>query len=92
MDGAIAAEEQDSVGLIGSCRHADAAVGFVRLGILKRLEVVRGTSEAEDDGGAHVRERSRIHGGDTETGGSRQLGPRCEAKRSSPSSSFCLLL
>ena len=60
VDGAIAAEDQDGIGLIGSCRHADAPVVLGRLGILKRLEVVRGTSQAEDGGGAHVREGSRI--------------------------------
>src|SRR5580700_3653425 len=59
VDGAIAAEDQDGIGLIGSCRHADAPVVLGRLGILKRLEVVRRTSQAEDGGGAHVREGSR---------------------------------
>ena len=59
-DGAVAAEEQDGVGLIGSCRHADAPLVFERLAILKRLEVVQGTSQTEDGGGAHVREGSRI--------------------------------
>jgi hypothetical protein len=40
---------------------------FRRLGILKGLEVVRGTSRAEDGGGAHVREGSRIYHRGTET-------------------------
>lgn len=67
MDGAVAAEKQDRVGLIGSCGHADAPGVFGRLGILKGLEVVGGTSQAEDGGGAHVPEGSRNRNGDTET-------------------------
>src|ERR1700683_2878711 len=64
VDGAVSAEEQDDVGLVGNCRHADAPGGVVRRGVLKGLEVVRGTFQAEDGGGAHLREGSRNRGGE----------------------------
>src|SRR5271155_4015624 len=75
MDGAVATEEQNDVGLIGGGGHADVPCDFRRLGILKRLEVVGGTSQAEDGGGAHVREGSRIGGGDALSAPKRDCHP-----------------
>ena len=55
MDGAVAAEDENRVGLIRVCRRIDEPV---RLRILlKRLQVFGGSSRPEDGSCAHVRGR-----------------------------------
>ena len=64
MDRAVAAEEENRVGVARS-RHAKLPLN-IWVG-LERLEVLWRGSQAEDGGGAHMRdEGSRIYQGDTE--------------------------
>jgi len=55
VDGAIAAEKQDDVHLIGGGGQADAPVDA--RASLEGLETFRRTSQPEDGSGAHVRGR-----------------------------------
>jgi len=57
VDGAIAAEEQDHIHLIGGSRQADAPVDFFACVFicLEWLKVFRRTSQPEDGSSAHVR-------------------------------------
>src|ERR1700675_1346154 len=53
VNGAVAAEDQDNVGLVCGGRHSDPPVDAVIDS--ERIEVFRRTSQPEDGGGAHVR-------------------------------------
>jgi hypothetical protein len=59
VDGAIAAKEQDDIGLIRSGRHPDAPVDrwSSRLVCLEGFEVSRRTSQPENGGRTHARLR-----------------------------------